>query len=87
MTSISENNVKQGNTQTSSNTSKSKSKNQNVVATDFSGIGSDIIRLEEGIRQLHLNQTVNYLKKLEGDESKSDEINFPRLTRLLQQVS
>ena len=67
--------------------SNSKSTHSKFNAMDFSGIGVDIIKLEEGLRQLHQNQTVSYLEKLEGVESNTDEINFKRLTKLLRQVS
>lgn len=78
-------NGRQSNT-SSSSSSKSESKTPTSLAMDFSGIGSDILKLEEGLRQLHLNQTVSYLEKLEGNESNTDEINFKRLTKLLRQV-
>lgn len=54
--------------------------------TDFSGIGEDIIRLEEGLRRLHMNQTISSLERLEAEGDEGEEINFKRLSQLLQQV-
>ncbi len=60
-----------------------------TTAMDFSGIGSDILRLENGLHRLHMNQTISNLERLENTEGSSgnDEINFKRLSHLLKQVS
>lgn len=59
-----------------------------TTAMDFSGIGSDILRLEKGLHRLHMNQTLSSLEHLESTEGSSgnDEINFKRLSHLLKQV-
>jgi hypothetical protein len=60
---------------------------ESTLVTDFSGIGEDIVRLEEGLRRLQLNQTISSLERLEAEHSEgNDEINFKRLSQLLQQV-
>jgi hypothetical protein len=45
------------------------------------------VRLEEGLRRLQLNQTISSLERLEAEHSdENEEINFRRLSQLLQQV-
>jgi hypothetical protein len=59
-----------------------------VSALDFSMIGSDVIRLEEGLRRLQLDQTMSAIDRLEGVYAGegSDEIDFGRLAHLMKQV-
>lgn len=73
-----------GRTELKANQSESRKKSP---LTDFSGIGEDIIRLEEGLRRLHMNQTISSLERLEAEGDEGEEINFKRLSQLLQQVS
>jgi hypothetical protein len=66
---------------------RSKFSRPSTLVTDFSGIGEDIVRLEEGLRRMHMNQTMCSLERLEAEGSdENEEINFKRLSQLLQQV-
>lgn len=70
-----------------SNPASRESSRPSTLVTDFSGIGEDIVKLEEALRRMHLNQTMSSLERLEAEGSdEHEEINFKRLSQLLQQV-
>ena len=69
-----------------SNPASRESFRPSTLLTDFSGIGEDIVKLEEALRRMHLNQTMSSLERLEAEADENEEINFKRLSQLLQQV-
>mmetsp|Transcript_23429 Transcript_23429/g.34384 ORF Transcript_23429/g.34384 Transcript_23429/m.34384 type:complete len:2514 (+) Transcript_23429:183-7724(+) len=65
-----------------------KSHARKTTAEAFSDIGSDILRLEENLHRLNLSHTLSALSRLEQSESDgmdNSEINFSRLSHLMQQ--